>query len=265
MSPGQRQALMQGAAMQGQGQGQAQNSQNISDVSQLMRAAAHGGGPMDVEGDDSDMSRFNVGEYPLFGSDYAVPAERLELIPKEVVKANTVPARRIVVGESQTSRGGIVYVDSWYMVGPFENDGRINLDRTYPPSIEFDLDAEYTGKFDQPVRWNFVQTDEIKQPVYPLADRAAYFAYTELYFEEPMEVWVAFGSDDAAKFWINEVPVFESRNKGHGWMIFEGHRKVFFKKGRNEVKARVETSPGVSNLSMILLPITEKSSGADDS
>jgi len=260
MSPGQRQALMQGAAMQ------PRNSENVSNVSQLMRAAAHGGGgPMDVEGDDSGMSRFNVGEYPLFPGDYAVPAESLELIPENVVKANTVPARRIVVGESQTDRRGIVYVDSWYMVGPFENDGRLNLDRNYPPSIEFDLDAEYTGKFDQPVRWNFVQTNEIKQEVYPLADRAAYFAYTELFFEEPTEVWVAFGSDDAAKFWINEVPVFESRQKGHGWMIFEGHRKVFFKKGRNEVKARVETSPGVSHLSMILLPITEKASGRDDS
>ncbi len=259
MSPGQRQALMEGAAMQ------SQNPENVSDVSQLMRAAAHGGGSMEVEGDDSDMSRFNVGQYPIFPGDYAVPPESLELIPKEVVQANTVPARRIVAGDSQSDRRGIVYVDSWYMIGPFENDGRLNFKRQYPPSTEFDLDAEYTGKFDQPVRWNFVQTDEIKQPVYPLADRAAYFAYTELYFEEPTEVWVAFGSDDAAKFWINEVPVFESRQKGHGWMMFEGHRKVFFKKGRNEIKARVETSPGVSHLSMILLPITQKPSAEDDS
>ncbi len=254
MSPGQQQALMRGAAAQANTR---QNPQNISDVSQMMMAA-QGHGSMGVEGDDSNMARFNVGEYPLSPGDYAVPAERVELIPREVVMANAVPARRIVVGESQFNRRGIIYVDSWYMIGPFENDGRYNFDRKYPPSIEFDLDAEYKGKFDQTVRWNFVQTDEIKQPVYPLADRAAYYAYTELFFEEPMEMWVAFGSDDAAKFWINEVPVFESRQKGHGWMIFEGHRKVFFKKGRNEVKARVETGPGISNLSMILLPITER-------
>lgn len=260
MSPAQRQLLMRGAATQ------QQNGQNISDMSQIMRAAAmRQGTGVEGEGDDSDMTRYNVGQYPLFPSDYAVPSEQIELIPRHVVTANAVPARRIVIGESQTNRRGIIYVDSWYMIGPFENDGIINFDRTFPPSIEFDLDAEYQGKFDLPVRWNFVQTDEIKQPVYPLADRAVYYAYTELYFEEPTEIWVAFGSDDGAKFWINETLAFQSRQTRHTWQIFEGHRKVFFKQGRNEVKARVETSPGVCFLSMILLPITERTGADDDS
>ncbi|HQL10096.1 MAG TPA: hypothetical protein PLE35_10885, partial [Lentisphaeria bacterium] len=67
-----------------------------------------------------------------------------------------------------------------------------------------------------------------------------YYAYTEVRCEQPMDLWVAIGSDDKANVWLNGLPIWVSSDRLKGWRINEGFRKVTFRQGVNRVLFRVE-------------------------
>ncbi len=133
-----------------------------------------------------------------------------------------------------------LFVDTWYTVGPFPNPSRANLNRQFPPESIIDLDATYPGKDGQEVSWEFVQA--AKQPMVPANDEsyAIYYAYTELFFDQPMDLWVAIGCDDKANVWLNELPIYTSGDELKGWKPNEAFRKVSFQPGINRLLFRVE-------------------------
>jgi len=158
------------------------------------------------------------------------------------------------VGRKVVSEGGApvewMFVDTWYTIGPFPNPKRINLNKKFPPETVVNLSATYRGKDDRIVGWEFLQSNRIK--CVPLHDEefAIYYAYTELWFDQPMELWVAIGSDDKANVWINGLPVWISGDQLKPWRINEGLRKVHFKEGVNTVLFRVENGWKGTSFSM---------------
>jgi len=133
-----------------------------------------------------------------------------------------------------------LFVDTWYTVGPFPNPSRANLNRVFPPESIVDLDASYPGKDERRVGWEFVQSTKI--PSVPANDEAyaIYYAYTELYLDQPMDLWVAIGCDDKADVWLNDLPIYSSGDQLKGWKPNEAFRKVSFLAGRNRILFRVE-------------------------
>ena len=98
----------------------------------------------------------------------------------------------------------------------------------------------YVGKGGKEIRWQWVQChDPMVTPADP-AEYAIYYAYTEVYCDRPMDLWVAVGSDDKANVWLNAMPIWISSDKLKGWQVNEGFRKVTFKAGVNRVLYRVE-------------------------
>ncbi|MBT3374016.1 MAG: hypothetical protein HN742_15585 [Lentisphaerae bacterium] len=133
-----------------------------------------------------------------------------------------------------------LFVDAWYTIGPFPNPNRRNLLRKFPPETVIDLDATYVGKEGKEIRWQWVQSnDPMVTPADP-AQYAIYYAYTEVWCDRPMDLWVAVGSDDKANVWLNGMPIWISSDKLKGWQINEGFRKVAFQAGVNTVLYRVE-------------------------
>jgi hypothetical protein len=133
-----------------------------------------------------------------------------------------------------------MFVDSWYVIGPFANPRRINRDKKFPPESVVDLDATYRGKDGRIIRWEFLKSPEpMVLPPEP-QEYAIYYAYTELWFEQPMDLWVAVGSDDKSHLWVEDQPVWVSGNQLKAWQIAEGMRKVHFRKGRNRILYRIE-------------------------
>ena len=51
-----------------------------------------------------------------------------------------------------------MYVQDWYVIGPFPNPNRVNIRRKFPPESVVDLDATYVGKDGRTIRWEFTQT-----------------------------------------------------------------------------------------------------------
>jgi len=131
-------------------------------------------------------------------------------------------------------------VDTWYIIGPFPNPFRSNLNKQFPPETIVDLDATYPGKDGRLVHWEWVQSrDPLVVPTNS-EEYGIWYAYTELYFDQPMDLWVAIGSDDKTNIWVNEMPIWTSGDQLKGWRINEGLRKVHFNEGYNEVLVRLE-------------------------
>ena len=133
-----------------------------------------------------------------------------------------------------------MFVDTWYVIGPFPNPSRLNLDKKFPPETVIDLDATYTGKDGREIRWEFHQ--EGKPDCIPpqACEYAIFYAYTEVYCDRPMDLWVAIGSDDKGHIWLNDQPIWISGNRLKGWNIAEAFRKVRFRQGVNRILYRVE-------------------------
>jgi hypothetical protein len=147
-----------------------------------------------------------------------------------------------------------LYVDSWYLIGPFPNPGRRNLNTKFPPESIVDLNAVYPGKNNVPVRWVFTQwNDPALSPAHCVEDAPAiYYAYTELYFDHPADLWITSGSDDKGTMWINNVMVWKSGDQLKSWIPNEGYRKVHFARGYNRVLYRLENAQSGAAFSLML-------------
>jgi len=102
-----------------------------------------------------------------------------------------------------------------------------------------DLDATYLVE-GTAVRWSFVQNPA--PAVRPPLERpyAIYYAYTELWCDEARDLWIAVGSDDYSKIWLNNLLVWASGTQHKSWRANEGYRKVKFQQGLNRILMRVE-------------------------
>lgn len=144
-----------------------------------------------------------------------------------------------IVGENNVATSWM-YVDAWYVLGPFANPDRSNIDRKFPPETVVDLDAGYLGKGDRVIRWTYHKSPGVSVIPENAEPYGIWYAYAELFFPEACDRWIAVGSDDKSKIWINDTLVWESVPWHKSWRINEGYRRVHFHAGRNRVLYRVE-------------------------
>jgi hypothetical protein len=152
-----------------------------------------------------------------------------------------------------------MFINAWYVCGPFPNPQRRNLEQKFPPEasidptlgfVGIDLDAKYVGmgrhgEGTRTIEWEFVATDRrvcyIPQPP---EEWAIWYAYTEIWCDKDQERWCIFGSDDFGKCWVNGKEVFTSGVTPHPWVPDRDHAKVQFKKGFNVVLFKLENAWG---------------------
>ena len=145
-----------------------------------------------------------------------------------------------------------MYVQDWYVIGPFPNPDRVNLRRKFPPESVVDLDATYVGKDGKTIKWEFMQAKnanpaetwraDLKPEVVPFTaeEYGIWYAYAEVFSDIACDRWIAVGSDDRSDIWINDVPVWGSSNKLKQWRVDEGYRRIRLNRGRNRILVRVE-------------------------
>jgi hypothetical protein len=190
---------------------------------------------------------------------------------------STAAARPTQVAPGRTiAASGIspkwLFIDSWYILGPFDNTGRANIDRKFPPETIVDLDAVYPGKNDIPIRWEFYQSPaaDVVPPLdgwYSALQKKMglsreisrtdlqyiiYYACSEVKVETDCDLWVAIGSDDFSKVWINDQLIWSSGKQSKKWRIDEGMRKVHFKQGANRILYRIENGKDRTDFSFAI-------------
>ncbi len=70
-----------------------------------------------------------------------------------MVKAQALPGRRF---SKNAERKGWLYINTWYMIGPWDSYGREDFSIVHPPEISVDFDAVYT---DGQVGTGIMETD----------------------------------------------------------------------------------------------------------
>lgn len=219
------------------------------DIAGIMRQEAQGSGVAvanDIKG--------NAKEMMLQGKPI-VPVS----LNESQVRRNAMPGRRF---SSKSDNRGWLYVDTWYVVGPWENHGTVNYNRSMPPEEGINFDAVYkNGKLTEEgkpreLAWQFVQSSTIRVTVPDEQQNSTYYLYTELYFEEDMEMSLVVASDDAARVWVTNPKgvkrmIWHEERKS-SWSMDEGAKKVFFAKGFHRVLVRLENGPTFASFSMLL-------------
>ncbi|GEM_PF-5642728 len=179
-------------------------------------------------------------------------------VPLEDIKARALPGRRF---HQQSQRRGWLFIDTWYVIGPWENHGKLDYTHKHPPEIHVDLDREYVdGKVKNrasgeryPLRWQFIQSDIMRITPPQEVNHATYYAFTEVHCETAMDMYIAVGTDDAARLWLNDKLVWEDHGLS-GWHLGEGFRLVQFAQGFNTLLLRIENSPSLCEYSVLLCP-----------
>ena len=172
-----------------------------------------------------------------------------------------------VLSLDETSRGmpgAWMYLESWWIIGPFPNPDRVNITRKFPPESVIDLDAAYEGAGGL-VQWQFSQArtpfpsdkpNRHRSEVVPPNRRefAIWYGYTLLRADRECDVWLAAGSDDRSDVWVNGMKVWASGNNRKVWTIDEGFRRIHLNKGANTVLVRLENGPGPTSFSVCVSP-----------
>lgn len=192
---------------------------------------------------------------------------------ERMVSAQALPGRRF---SRASARRGWLYVNTWYMIGPWDSYGRNDYSITHPPEQGIDLDAVYHGgrtgpateetdahplhvsgrevMLDGTLRWKFMQSESMHNTVPATADDTTCYAFTELYFDEPVMMVVAIGTDDSGKLWINGREIWQ--DEGYSWYHIDEHIEAFpFQQGWNRVLIRLDNNGGAATgFSFLICP-----------
>jgi hypothetical protein len=193
------------------------------------------------------------GDGPINKKELDLPVE----LGLDLSKTMPLPGRKLLA----RGRGGEwLFVNSWYIIGPFPNPNRKNLEEKFPPEasidprlgfVGIDLDASYVGMAQRPVRWEYLATDRrVCFIPHPPVEWAIWYAYTEIWSEEDQDRYCIFGSDDYGKCWINAEEVYVSGVTPHPWIPDRKFAKVKFKKGFNVVLFKLENAWGRTGFSL---------------
>ena len=176
--------------------------------------------------------------------DWASPDRSLGLLDRLASDPRLSPARRSFAG-ALLARGRLRtgdldgsaalieqlgYIDTWRVIGSFDNEGKQGLDRVYGPEeerlVEWQPDQVYEGR-ERPVQWRayptetsrlgYVNFDALFRPYENVCGYAETFVMSET--AQPLSLWV--GAGGAHKVWWNGQEV--SSDETYRQPFFDRH------------------------------------------
>lgn len=180
--------------------------------------------------------------------------------------ARLADGRKAGPGEAVADR---VYLNAWYVIGPFAGAGEASMARVLPPETVVDLDGLYRGQAGRLLQWQYVSARSY--PVVPpdSAENAVYYAYTEVHMDRERDVWLLIGADDDSMLWLNGRQIWRSGDDDKRWYrtpylnlrddiagmnLIEGRRRVHLRQGRNSLLLKLYNSVGLTFYSVLLAP-----------
>jgi hypothetical protein len=195
---------------------------------------------------------------------YALGGEIPPLDPASLVRGR---GRVFGAGGEYANR---VYLNTWYIIGPFPGrhmDGLFD-NPSYPPEKAVLLDAMYYGKDNRLLKWRYVTAQS-----YPLVppdqvEDSVHYGYTEVSVDQACDLTAWIGADDDVQVYLNDQLVWVGgnvRKRSYFDAVFtsgttyqrdynrtEGTRVLHFNKGRNKLFFKLSNGPNRSYFSMVL-------------
>jgi hypothetical protein len=162
-----------------------------------------------------------------------------------------------------------VYFDSWYVIGPFEAQGDDPFETAYPPEESVDLEGSYRGQGGRLLTWRYAS-----RGFYPFvpperAERAVYYAYTELRLDQARDLWLSLAADDDSMLWLDGRLVWHSERRDKPWYhppyylpdeqvaslaLVEGERKVRLEAGVHRLLLKLYNDRDRAFFSVVAAP-----------
>lgn len=199
----------------------------------------------------------------LSRSTYQMPKSsfvNIDFIPTAKDTAHKKAGRVIGAGGEYAER---IYLNSWYLIGPFAGFAGEKLfdNPSYPPEQLVDLDAEYLGKDDRVLTWQYFNTK--RYPLIPPgpAEDAVYYGYTEIKIDKATDMWLWVGADDDIKIWLNDNLVWVGgyskqwffdeiyvRRQQYisQWNLSEDKIRIHLNAGRNKILFKLSNGPNAA-------------------
>ncbi|MFL6679021.1 MAG: hypothetical protein ACJ8IK_11820 [Burkholderiaceae bacterium] len=182
----------------------------------------------------------------------------------DVAALHTAAGRVFGAGGTHAER---VYLDTWYLIGPFAGKGQESQQAGYPPEDDVDLDAAYAGPEGRTLTWRF--TSRGFYPFVPPDRRmdAVYYAYTEIRIDADRDVWFSLAADDDSMMWLDERLVWVSSPGDKPWYhppyyardervgslsLTEGRRRVHLSAGVHRLLFKLCNADGHPFFSVVL-------------
>jgi len=247
---GQREAGGRDGGIADHGSGAAKQGSLAAAAPQGLSAVRIPGSSLDLTGNAEDGKH----QFVRYASPPAVDVSTLHTAAGRVFGAGGTYAER-------------VYLDTWYVIGPFAGKGDESLQAGYPPEDDVDLDAAYPGPDGRTLSWRF--TSRGFYPFVPPDRRAdsVYYAYTELRVDEDRDVWVAIAADADSEMWLDERLVWVSSPGDKPWYhppfylrdelvgslsLTEGQRRVHLAAGVHRLLFKLCNADGHPFFSVVL-------------
>ena len=146
------------ASMVAQAQGGSGGVGSVSNLAQsaMMRRAASTGGFADMTGlsmggmggggDSDDATTGTDHDYDSTSEGIGMVGGKggaKLVIPEKMAKANALPGR---VFTDDSARRGWLFLDTWWVIGPWDNRAQVNWDNTHPPRVRDQLRRRIHGK-----------------------------------------------------------------------------------------------------------------------
>ena len=176
-------------------------------AAQALPAPARGAAAVHIPGSSLDLTGNAEDGHHEFVRYAAPPAV-------DVSTLHTGAGRVLGAGGAYAER---VYLDTWYVIGPFAGKGDESMQAGYPPEDAVDLDAAYPGPDGRTLTWQF--TSRGFYPFIPPDRRAdsVYYAWTELRVDADRDVWLAIAADADSMMWLDERLVWVSAPGDKPW------------------------------------------------
>jgi len=185
--------------------------------------------------------------------------------------AGMVPGRGRMIG-SGGEYANRLYLNSWYLIGPFpgRHEGGLFDNPSYPPEKAVLLDAVYLGKDKRLLKWRYVNSQNYPLVPPDMVEDSVYYGYTEVTLDQARDLTAWIGADDDVQIYLNDRLVWRGGNvnkQSYFDAIFaagsthlrdynrtEGKRVLHFNKGRNKIFFKLSNGPNSAFLSMVLTP-----------
>jgi hypothetical protein len=188
-----------------------------------------------------------------------------------------VDASALVRGRGRMfGRGGEyanrVYLNSWYVIGPFAGQHGAGMfsNPPHPPETAVLLDAVYYGKDERVLRWRYMTAQSYPLILTNNVEDSVYYGYTEVSVDQDCDLTAWIGADDDVQIHLNDRLVWKGGNVNKGayfeavynqdqgyvrdYNRTEGRRVLHFNKGRNKLFFKLSNGPNGAYLSMVLTP-----------
>jgi len=162
-----------------------------------------------------------------------------------------------------------VYLDSWYVIGPFPGDAANPMATVFPPEEGVDLDGAYRGLGGRLLTWRFASRGFYPFVMPDRSDHAVYYAYTEIRLDRARDLWLSIASDDDSMLWIDGRLAWTSEPGDKPWYrppfylrdeqvaslaLAEGHRRVHLERGRHALLVKVFNDVDRCFFSVVVAP-----------